>query len=75
MKIFNSIIGEEDTTPVIQPCITCNRPFRTYVPDTNCHLPGGGIVTYQEPRLECPICDTHGYGGFMNQDLFPEYEL
>ena len=53
-------------------CNACGRPFRTYVPDSFCVLPNGGMVTYVDPQLECPLCDSHGYGDFMNSDLFPE---
>lgn len=60
------------TECVIEKCITCGRDFRTYVPNTRCHLPDGAIVSYTDPQLECPSCDSSKYGWFMNQDLFPE---
>ena len=31
------------TDPVIESCVDCGRPFRTFVPETYCDLPGGGI--------------------------------
>ena len=60
------------TECVITPCIECNQPFRTYVPETICRLPDGGSVFYREPQDLCPVCDPSGFGEFMNHDLFPE---
>ena len=60
------------TETVIQSCEDCGKPFRTYVPDTICHLPDGGQVTYREPQNKCPDCDLSGYGLFINMDLFPQ---
>jgi len=60
------------TDPVIKKCEDCGRPFRTYVPETYCELPGGGSVFYCDPQTKCPLCDDNGYGDFMNEDLFPE---
>ena len=58
-----------DTEAVIDKCIDCGRDFRTYVPRTNCHLPGGLVVDYEDPQLQCPDCDPHRYGLFMNEDM------
>ena len=66
------IIILEETEAVVRECIDCQRKFRTYVPDTICSLPGGGSVTYPDPQLTCPLCDSKGWGAFMNYDLFPE---
>ena len=60
------------TEPVVSTCVGCSRSFRTYVPDTICHLPGGGSVFYPSPQLKCPLCDETHFGAFMNGDLFPE---
>ena len=60
------------TDPVIKKCEDCGRPFRTYVPETYCELPGGGSVFYCDPQTKCPLCNDNGYGDFMNEDLFPE---
>lgn len=60
------------TEPVLNNCTDCGRMFRTYVANSMCHLPDGGVVSYKEPQLQCPLCDEQGYGVFMNQDLFPE---
>ena len=58
---FDAFIDfDVDNTPVIEICITCKKPFHTYAPTSNCHLPGGAIVTYNEPQLECPLCDKNG---------------
>ena len=57
------------TQPVIEKCEDCERPFRTYVSDTICHLPDGGQVLYKDPQLKCPECDPNGYGWFMNADF------
>ena len=38
-------------------------------------LPDGGSVYYREPQTKCPLCDDSGYGGFMNEDLFPELRV
>ena len=51
------------------PCIDCGRDYRTYVPDTACHLPDGGIVTYSEPQLKCPACDDQCFGLFMTNPV------
>ncbi len=63
------------TDPVVNLCLTCHRPFRTYIPGTHCRLPDGGIVNHYDPQLDCPICDPGGFGVFMNFDLFPELLL
>lgn len=60
------------TETVFKECVDCGREFRTYVPETMCILPDGGSVFYNELQTKCPLCDTEGYGGFMNKDLFPE---
>ena len=62
----------ECTQAIIALCIECGRKYRTYVPDSICSLPNGGLVSYKEPQLKCPMCDEGGYGDFMNFDLFPE---
>ena len=50
----------------------CGQPFCTYVPDTMCALPDGGVVFYPEAQTTCPLCDDGMFGLFMNKDLFPE---
>lgn len=60
------------TVSVIENCMECSRPFRTFVPDSICELPDGSCVSYKDPQFLCPLCDSKGYGGFMNTDLFPE---
>ena len=50
-----------DTEAVIDKCIDCGR--------TNCHLPGGLVVDYEDLQLQCPDCDPHRYGLFMNEDM------
>ena len=56
--------------------LTGNREYQTYTPDTTCVLPeGGGNFSYVDPLLLCPLCDPNGWGGFMNQDLFPELNI
>ena len=52
----------------------CERPFRMYVPNTDCRLPDGGSVYYRDLQTMCPLCDPCGYGDFMNEDLFPELQ-
>jgi hypothetical protein len=49
--------ADVETEAVIQPCRTCSRPFRTYVPGTNCVMPDGTSFSYSEPQEECPCCD------------------
>ena len=56
---------------MIQNCSECQQPYRTFVPDSICKIPGGGCVTCQDPQLLCPECDPNNYGIFMNEDLFP----
>ena len=58
----------------IMMCIECERPFRMYVPNTDCRLPDGGSVYYRDLQTMCPLCDPCGYGDFMNEDLFPELQ-
>ena len=70
MLFYNVFIV--DTEPIISSCVECGRDFGTFIPDTSCNLPDGSCVTYTEPQLACPLCDSHGYGAFMNEDLFPE---
>ena len=62
------------TEPEIKNCMTCDRPFWTYVPDSHCHLPDGGIVCYRDPQYERPFSDGNAFGTFMNFDLFPELQ-
>lgn len=66
------VFSAAHTQCVINNCTQCSRPFRTYVPGTTCELPDGNLVSYQEPQEHCPLCDTKGYGDFMNMDMFPE---
>ena len=62
------------TEPVVSTCVQCSRSFRTYIPDTICHLPGGRSVFYPSPQLKCPLCDVTHFGAFMNGDHFPELD-
>ena len=55
------------TEAVIQKCIQCGRPFRTYVPNSMCYLPDGAIVTYSEPQLTCPLCDEKSFGIYIHE--------
>ena len=60
---------------MIKVCVACQRPYRTYVPNTICTLPDRGSVFYKDPQIECPLCDPTGYGEFMNKDLFLELQM
>ena len=61
-----------ETEAVILPCKSCSRPFRTYVPMTDCLMPDGTTFFYSEPQDECPCCDINQWGSHWNKDLFPE---
>ena len=69
-----SFVFVEETECVIKICGVCQRPYRTYVANTECRLPDGGSVFYRDPQIMCPLCDPEGYGEFMNTDLFPELQ-
>ena len=53
-------------------CLHCGRDFLAPIPNTDCHLPDGGIVCYRDPVLECPICDDNRFGSSWNMDFMPD---
>jgi hypothetical protein len=62
-----------ETEPVIQNCISCSKPYRTYIPNTNCTMVDGTSFCYRDPQNECPECDENNWGWYWNIDLFPQF--
>ena len=62
------------TKAKVASCQGCGKNFYTYIPDTNCLMPDGSSLFYQEPQLLCPLCDDHEFGWWYNVDLFPEFK-
>ena len=61
-----------NTKAIVASCQECGRDYFTYIPDTNCQMPDGSKLFYQEAQLLCPVCDSEEFGWWFNQELFPE---
>ena len=59
---------------VMKDCITCCRPFRTYIPCRDTVMSDGSSFFYSTPQDECPGCDQSNWGWRWNLDLFPELD-
>ena len=59
--------------PVIEHCITCAEPFRTYVVGKDTIMPDGTTLFYYVPQDECLACDISNWGWQWNMDLFPQF--
>ena len=62
------------TKAKVSACQGCARDFYTYIPDTDCKMPDGSTLFYQDPQLLCPLCDDQEFGWWFHIDLFPEFE-
>lgn len=71
--IFDELFLSVQTESVIKQCTVCSKPFRTYVPDTDCVMPDGASFFYSYPQDECPACDENCWGWQWNTDLFPQF--
>ena len=60
------------TNTVIKIVLTVKRSFLyLYAEETDCILPNDTIVYYQDPNLECPLCDERQFGFQLNLDFMP----
>ena len=59
---------------MIEHCIKCSEPFRTYVTGKDTVMPDGTSVFYSVPQEECPLCDVAHWGWQWNKDLLPQFE-
>lgn len=57
------------TKPEIRQCTSCGKEFLAPIEDSICHLPDGGIVSYPDPILECPLCDQNQFGYYLNKEF------
>ncbi len=48
------------TEPIMQNCAQCGMEYQTYVPNTDCQLPDGGVRRNVEAQIYCPDYITFG---------------